>query len=1193
MPKIFYDANLITKDEIDENRELIIRLQNGELKYPQVKKLKGINFGEKPVGRAKLDKKRRLIYTYELYNGENTLCILAVNNHNYAHLKRQLKSTAASMIKEVDLPQLPIAAADYELLPAVSNKEGMIVWDEQQQACHVYPDPVIFYGPPGAGKTVVLYNNMLRNLYAQQHNTEGRQPVLFISQSGGLVESLQLDYKSTGLPFEVRFFTWLKYLAFLYPAKPLLKEEHFKEWFKAEKWTENSREIHYEFSLIAALGEKKYLQLGKRQCHYSGDKIMQGRLISLFKKWQTNVESVNGIDPMIQVINSATETNFAEIYCDETQNLPPVALFSLVNMTNRYAASMDIEQCLLSSPFIHNYLKELLFERHQKYQEITLAKTWRCPPEIMNVANHLKNFQHQIDSSGNRRPYRDVQSMLPEKSGVISWVDNKNFSKLQKLCQSAKTVVIVETATEELRKIIQKELCMNNILTPKEAIGLEFDNIILFNPISQRPCLKELAQAKPGSVSELSLEQSNALNAIFVCLTRAKKNFFIYDEAQHRWPEFLQALFGKLPHNQINTDVSLEETSKKEWMVLVSKYLDEGQFDNARQILHFHLGFGEDIINAMINPRMTANPMLVITPPVSIITPTVKFSINARRSINNRSRAHKVSDNHQASPPVMIKTAQDKAKDAWEKFNNDTLVNLFNQPDCMDILFNHKTNNYSCLFTACMVNKAKRVIFHKFIKQNQQIISEKFDLQKLLETKPIFSTNFLEKRPQEISLIGYLYLEKKQVIVQDLLKAYSIARKVSFLIDCVIYTGHNIVMLLDDILMSQLNKGSTEGLVELLCKTAVYDQTWSYAAHLCLYRVGLPILERVIDNPILLQHLYDNLYFMSTRGESLFLKLCTYTEGIEFLSKLYVKNPGLAHQLTLKNLITESSTFPSAFYLLSKDAKKGLPLLNFLVTPELAALVQHELPHIGLLSNLSRHRDGVKLITTMLNSQPEMIKEITGVVLSTMDDKNFQCCIFRKLADCSAGVAVLERVLNFHGRQLVNELDDDAMFEPWREHGFSAYDKLQQTDEGRLFLKNLHKHGWTPPVSWILAQARDLYPLPLQAGLFSVNRQSYCFFKKLQAKPVEILLWHLSTENKYKVTTMLTSKPGLLLEKGSFTDTSGRHFKNISPVEYCQNNGRQHFYNIMVDCLGTNREALRVKKALKEIAGIDSKNCLS
>ena len=631
MPKILYNANLITPQELNAHKELINTLLSGELKYPQAKKLTGMNYLNLPVYRAKIDKKNRLIYTYQLIEGEKTLCILAVNNHNYGKLKRQLAG-ASKHLSEANVsnenPKDNPAATDepsslimshtdtkIEYLPAIPHNKNLLIWDAEQHEAHQSKGAVIFSGPPGTGKSLILYNLMIRNLHAMLY--ESKLPILFLSQSKLLLENLHKEHQTSSLldsSIDIQFLTWDKLLADHYPEYSSVTEKDFDAWLNQNKIAINARVVHYELSLIAAIGEKAYLELGARQCHFAKDTGKQKELISLLKEWQDYLQEKKAFDPMVTGLPPNRTKKFGAIFCDETQNLPPIALASLIPRAdrNQFAASLDTAQCLLSSPYIQNCLKQLLYHYYGQggYNEIHLARTWRCPPEIITVANHLMDTKYNLDNSNNRREYKEVKSTLPGQSGLISLVDNRYMEKLQELCKSADTVVIVDTITKELREKINEKLKTNNILTPEDAIGFGFNTVILWNPISQRKVLHKLV--KPNSHNNgLRLDQLNEINAIYVSITRAQKELYLLEEEAKRWKTHLSMFFGALPLNQFKTENSqvLPEQQKEHWLSLTEKYLKNGQIENAKQIMSFHLGYDDTKIADVIKPYLPEDPI--------------------------------------------------------------------------------------------------------------------------------------------------------------------------------------------------------------------------------------------------------------------------------------------------------------------------------------------------------------------------------------------------------------------------------------------------------------------------------------------------------------------------------------------------------------------------------------------------------
>lgn len=613
MPKILFDDNHITKHEILAYRSLIEDILSGRLHSPKIKKLEGAKYQSEDVFRAKLDKKNRLIFTYVPHEGKRTLLILAANDHNYGKVKRQLGATNAptpqgmELIEEVQMTVDAPDSTPLSFIPTVSyNQMTLALDDAQQQGLQLSP-PLVLSGPPGAGKTALLYNMMLRNLdniFAQSNNNNNNAPqaapVLFISQSEHLVNTLRTLYNSTmqsAVP--VQFTTWQGLLKSQNAHLTPVTEAEFTQWLE-QNWPGQSGDmVHYEFSLIAALGTEKYLKLGNRQCYYSGLPEQQKKLINLLANWQQHLITKKLFDPMVTRLNPAQQ-KYAGVFCDEAQNFPPTALSDLIQHTEeqRFVACLDSEQCLISSPYIHSCLKELLYHHYKEYNEHPLPRTWRCPPKVAEVANHLMETKYALDGGGKRRNYKTIAS-AHESGGLVSWIDEEGLPNIHHHGASAGTVVIAEHLEPGDREFINQHLGTNNILTAKDAIGLDFDVVILWNPLSHKKCLQDLRKKNHDS---LSLEQWNALNALYVALTRAQSTVFIY-ETGSRWLGLGEQLLGKLPRNETSPHQkeATHAQELKKWNQTVEHHLAEGRFDIAREIMKFHLKMDAKTIEEKIS----------------------------------------------------------------------------------------------------------------------------------------------------------------------------------------------------------------------------------------------------------------------------------------------------------------------------------------------------------------------------------------------------------------------------------------------------------------------------------------------------------------------------------------------------------------------------------------------------------------
>ncbi|MFI4918859.1 MAG: hypothetical protein ACHP65_04820, partial [Legionellales bacterium] len=630
MIHILFDSQRVDKSELEEHKGLIRSILEGSCH--KVKKLAGwSHFQGNAVYRAKIDKEKRLIYTYVAHEGAQTalMVIGVMTDHNYAKFERQLSAPGASQTAAFALEPEPDAAVPVlakskdcqalTFLPTIPYKDRILILDASQQKALSRPTPLLLLGPPGAGKTALLYNIMLQNLdrepeaaaSAQAASSASASRVLFVGPQH-LLGQLKAHYQTTAQhpAATVEFATWNSLLELHHQG--LRTEVHhglFKQWLAEQKVAGDAKILHYEFSLIVALGAEKYLSLGQRQCYYSGATAQQQQFIALLGTWLAHLEQEHLFDPMVTALNTAAAQNYSAVYCDETQNLPPVALASLMKQVEgrHFIACLDSEQCLFSSPYVHNCLKVLFHQRYQSYTEHPLPKTWRCPPEIIAVANHLMDAKYALDgNSAQRRPYKATKSTLPA-GGEIAWVDQEQLQHIKHYGALSGTVVIAEQLTEDERKLINQQLGSNNILTAADVIGLDFDTVILWEPFAQKRHFQQLATKNPAT--ELSLEQWNALNAFYVAITRAQKNVFIHDRERKRFATLSARLFGVLPPLQVllleQPAAQLpEQKLQKErqgFQEQVSHHMSQGNISAARQIMSFHLRMSNKEIDAVIN----------------------------------------------------------------------------------------------------------------------------------------------------------------------------------------------------------------------------------------------------------------------------------------------------------------------------------------------------------------------------------------------------------------------------------------------------------------------------------------------------------------------------------------------------------------------------------------------------------------
>ena len=689
MPTILFNDNHIKKEDILEYRTLIQEILNDELRSPQIKKMVGFDYNNAPVFRAKKDRKNRLIFTYVQHEGQKTLLVLALNDHNYNKAKRQLRSKTTAPLAQMELKEKPdTESADIPKLPNLSFvpsipfKNMTLALDESQQEGILLPAPGLLCGPPGAGKTVLLYNLMLRNIDAIATQMEGEKeslekeklsehslPVLFISQAEHSLNSLRDLYQETeeSTKTPVLFTTWSNLLKAQNPGMQLTNEEHFAAWLKDKLEDEPANIVQYEFSLIAALGVEQYLKLGNRQCYYSEAPDKQKKIIALLEPWQHYLTSKNLLDPMVTAL-APSKAKYSFTFCDEAQNLPPIALSYLIQNTQdqRFIGCLDSEQCLISSPYIHSCLKKLLHNHYKlhnlykKYTEHSLPRTWRCPPPVAEAANHLMQEKYRLDGTGKRRGYSKIIS-AQESEGVVSWIDTKGLAKIHHHGASANTVVIAESVTPEEREYINKHLGTNNILSAKEAIGMDYQVVILWNPISQKKCLRDAYKKGQAQHDHLTLEQWNAFNALYVAITRAQVNVFIHEKETHLRTGCGTQLFGKLPLNEVGTFQSKcgEDQNISDWKERIEKHLADGKEELARELMSFHLRMNKEDIEKKI--KSAKPPQSVLYLPAEINSYKKSAAAHSPRKASTHSESETEGEK-QKKPPMLSRRRHRQAK---------------------------------------------------------------------------------------------------------------------------------------------------------------------------------------------------------------------------------------------------------------------------------------------------------------------------------------------------------------------------------------------------------------------------------------------------------------------------------------------------------------------------------------------------
>lgn len=1011
MPQFLYDQNNITPEDLKCYEAEIQAILSGQLS--QSKKLAGMDFHGRSIYRIKADKKKRLIFTYMLHEGQYKLLILnALEDHKYEDLKKRLQASTTSIVtKELDIQnqfKSDEVSESVEAVPYPKYNDITLVFDKDQHEAMQKTMPLLLTGVPGGGKTVVLFNLILSVMDSLVHLQEDQPlPVLFLSQSPTLIDELQEEYRRIKSPSwpEVQFGNWDSWIDSVLPKKQdnpeqkltLATKDNFSTWLKQhwpnhpvplsknDKKDEFNQELHYELSLIQALGEKTYFQLGARQSYFS-DAALKKDFIKQLAQWKDFLNINQLFDPLVSPLDLKDLPKFAAVFGDEFQNLPPLALFYFIKLTQdqRFVATIDIEQCIVSSPYNYVTLKQLMHQHYGSYSEYCLTRTWRCPPNIAEAASRLINIKHAHQN--NRRLYSSIKS-AQTMDGSILLIDEKKLNSIKIYGQSAKTVVLIDYLTIKIRHNIQSQISSNNILTTKEVIGLDFEVVILWEPISTNPDLSSLFQKwnqqkskESKGIFDITLKEEQALSSLYVAITRAQKVLIIYET--NKYTHFLTYLLGNFntsPTISLQKKIS-EVEAKKQFTELAEHYIKEGKIDLAKEIMQFHLKLSEtEIAKKLTSQETLATPKTDL--PLNLTQVNNKPSYIKKRNRSNKARPIAPKKTPTSSKPDTlitsqnIKEANQNTNQHFEDFVNDLILNP--SEDKLKILFSHK-NAINYLFKKkldeglCLLSKLIRISsIHPIILP-------------WLGPKTLFASQvnnnlMFEKGSDDLTTFTHLLFSKEGILFLQswLLENRSFASMINteFL---------NQSFQLSGMKMSLIHFLSTTNSITPIL--------------ILLIKQNPEIAKRIMLDTAFFSR--DSLIKMLTKENITFLYLmCISEEGIETLIQMLPTTSGLKSKLNVDRLcqkINLNSTHYSMFHMLTLNPK-GLLLLHQLIKIN-ADMAQNKIMHLlfepykslhgfksCLFFTLINHDSGIKFFLNLISINRDLVNFIKIDHLITTD----------------------------------------------------------------------------------------------------------------------------------------------------------------------------------------------------------------
>ena len=600
---LYYNGLHYTGLEKQFNK-VISFLQTGDFKSADVKKLKPSKYF-----RAKLDISNRLLFKIINYKQQAYILILEViRNHEYA----KSRFLQGAKITEEDILSDQVIEEDQESLNVLSKNHNVhllnkfIVFDDQQEDILNCSLPIILIGSAGSGKTSVSLTKL--------RQIEGK--ILYISLSNYLVSNAQKSYFAFNYLNEQQDINFLSFYEFIetieIPSGQAITEGIFLKWFSKQNLPKHygvgdGRELFEEFMGVITgsvldepyLSREEYQNLGVKQSIFSFEQ--RKGIYDLFQKYLQFLKEENYYDTNVI---SSQYTNLVEpiydaIIVDEVQDFTNSQLFLVLKSLKKQGQFLlcgDANQIIHPNFFSWSKLKSFFYTDNNFIEDkITkiLTANYRNTPEVTELANRVLKFKNYYFGSVDKESHYLIKS-TSEKHGTVSCLQDKTDIIKEVNIKTSKStnyaiLVLHEHHKDKARELFRSPL----IFTVQEAKGLEYDNIIIYNFVSNEKNYTDITKGADRSFLDADFKYARVkdktdksleiykfyINALYVAITRSVCNVYIIESnPSHKFLRLLEI-------NEIQEiNIEATESSREDWQKEANKLIMQGKDEQAKAI---------------------------------------------------------------------------------------------------------------------------------------------------------------------------------------------------------------------------------------------------------------------------------------------------------------------------------------------------------------------------------------------------------------------------------------------------------------------------------------------------------------------------------------------------------------------------------------------------------------------------------
>lgn len=608
------ELNDLKKSTVKKQFDKVVKnLQDNDFKSADVKKMQNTGFY-----RAKLDDTNRLLFKFGKYQNKTYLIVLEVIL-NHAYEKSRFLNGA--VFKESDLLAISsvdkIEIQDIEPINYINKNQRKVYFlnktlsfdDVQEQALQLN-SPCIIIGSAGSGKTAISLEKM--------KTLTGK--ILYTTRSSYLMESASQLYYSNDYENpqqEIDFYTIDEYL-FTYhlPQEKEVTFKVFEQWISRYKQAykiKDSHKVYEEFKGVitggqincAYLSEADYVNLGIKQSIFPADQ--RASLYQLFTKyldWMKESKHYEVNCLAFDILPKITP-EYDYIIVDEVQDIPNILLHALLKSLKKeenFILCGDSNQIVHPNFFSWTQVKQLFYHQNLK-QNIThiLSVNYRNTPEVTTIANKLLMLKNARFGSIDKESSYLVQSNASHK-GVVEFLECTTATQVDMNVKTQKSVkfailVLRNEDKAEARKYFQTPL----LFSIQEAKGLEYENIILFNILSNNAAeFRAIASGiNKEDITEESFNYSRNkdktdrsldeykfyINSLYVGITRAMHNLYVLETNKKN--ELLHLL--DLTDFKTKTSLANQQSTLEDWTKEANKLAKQGKDEQAEAIKNQYL----------------------------------------------------------------------------------------------------------------------------------------------------------------------------------------------------------------------------------------------------------------------------------------------------------------------------------------------------------------------------------------------------------------------------------------------------------------------------------------------------------------------------------------------------------------------------------------------------------------------------